>query len=189
MSSPRRRVMVAALALLLAGCGDRNLVLSVDLLSFLDAGLTESAVGPLPAVPGGLATGEEALVDDHPIQLFEGLGDAATVRSVTLTLRALAADSTGSGSDTVRVYLSGADEAPRSRPPVLTRVVSFTPGLTDTVEASLEGSTELADLFTRKQVRLSVTNSLRGPSSGADLNGHVRLDQLHALVIAGRKPL
>lgn len=186
MRTLRHVLAAAALAAALAGCGDRNLVLSVNLLSFLDAGQTQTSFGPYPPAPGGIATGEMALVDDAQIQLFEGLGDAAQVKNVTVTVHMECADSTGSGTDTLRVYLSGSGQAPLATPPVLTSIVALTPGQTDTVTAVLDGSQQLADLFTRKMVRLSVTNSLRGPDAGDPLNARARLIRLDAVVVAGR---
>ena len=55
-----RLLMLAVSAVtlaLLAGCGDRNLVIAIDVLSYLDPSLTQFAFGPLPAAPGGIATG------------------------------------------------------------------------------------------------------------------------------------
>ncbi len=189
MRTARRASLALALAALLAGCGDRNLVLSVDILSFLSPSQTQSTIGPMPGVPGGAATGEIPLVDDQQIQLFEGLGDASEVKAVTVTARIESADSTGSGTDTLRVYLTSSADPPTSQPPVLTAVVAMTPGVTDTVTAVLDGSPALADLFTRKLVRLSITNSVRGPDVGETLNARTRLIELQAVVIAGRKPV
>ena len=187
MDTRRGIALVAGLALLLWGCGDRNVVLSVDILSFLSPNQTQAAFGPIPGVPGGAATGEQPLVDDQQIQLFEGLGDASQVKSVTITGLVQCADSTGSGVDTLRVYLSGSSDPPRSQPPVLTTVLPMVPGQIDTVSAVIDGSQQLADLFTRQVVRLSITNSLRGPDVGQTLNARIRLIELQAVVIAGRK--
>jgi len=187
MNARRGIALVAGLALVLAGCGDRNVVLSVDILSFLSPNETQAAFGPIPGVPGGAATGEQVLVDDQQIQLFEGLGDASQVKSVTVTSLIQCADSTGSGLDTLRVYLSSSSDPPRSQPAILATVLTMAPGKTDTVTAVIDGSQQLADLFTRKLVRLSITNSLRGPDVGQTLNARIRLIELQAVVIAGRK--
>jgi hypothetical protein len=189
MTPRRANALVAGLALLIAGCGDRNLVLSVDVLSFLSPDQTQTSFGPVPGVPGGAATGELPLVDDEQIQLFEGLGDASQVTTVTVSAKVQCADSTGSGTDTLRVYLSSANDPPRSQPPILETVLAMVPGRTDTVDAVIEGSQQLADLFTRQVVRLSITNSLRGPDVGETLNARIRLIELRAVVVAGRKSI
>jgi hypothetical protein len=187
MASRRGITVLAGLALVLAGCGDRNVVLSVDILSFLSPNQTQTAFGPVPGVPGGAATGELPLVDDQQIQLFEGLGDASQVKAVTVTALVQCADSTGSGTDTLRVYLSSSSDPPRSQPPIIATVLPMVPGQIDTVTAVINGSQQLADLFTRKLVRLSITNSLRGPDVGETLNSRIRLIELRAVVVAGRK--
>lgn len=184
----RRGTCIAlGLALLVAGCGDRNVVLSVDILSFLSPNQTQTAFGPVPGVLGGVALGEQPLVDDEQIQLFEGLGNASQVKAVTVTAQIECADSTGSGTDTLRVYISSSSDPPRSQPPILTTVIAMVPGQTDTVNAVINGSQALADLFTRKLVRLSITNSVRGPDVGQTLNARIRLIELRSVVVAGRK--
>ena len=181
-----RWISVAARAAA-AGCGAGNLVLHVDVLSFLDPAATQASVGPLVAVPGGLYTGEQPMVDDKSISLLEGLSGAAEVRSVSIRVSTIAADSTGSGSDTLRLYLSDADPPPRSTPPVLTQAIDLRPGVTDTLELEFGAEPRVAALFTQRRMRMALTNSLRGPASGPDLNCTVRLRALDAVVIAGRK--
>jgi len=184
----RHTILVAAAALALAGCGDRNLVVNVDVLSYVDPGYTSIAFGPLPPVPGGLATGEVPLVDGMTINLVDGLGSVAEVKSVTLFLTAVARDSTGSGTDTVRVYVSDESYNPLWTPPIIEQAVTLQPGRADTVQAVFPGDRRVADLFMGRTLKLSVTNAARGPASGDPLNGRIELRALNAVVIAGRKP-
>ena len=188
MRTPRWITAVTALALI-AGCGDRKLVLKVDVLSYLDPADTMASFGPVPAFPGGVATGELAMVNDAQINLLAGLSDAAEVQSVTVSLSTVVVDSTGGGSDTLRVYASDPGTDPRTTLPILEQTVVMTPGATDTVTAVLDGDARLAALFAAKKMRLTVTTSLRGPASGADLNGRLWIRALDAVVIAGRKSL
>ena len=185
----RALVVAVVAALALAGCGNHNLVLTVDVLSYLDSSLRATAFGPVPAVPGGLASGEVALVDDEAINLLDGLNGVAEVRSVSILLSAIVHDSTGSGSDTLRIYASDEDTAPRSTAPVVEAVVLLVPGVTDTIDVAVPADARVADLFVQRRMRLSVTTSLRGPESGDPLNGRVVLRTLEAIVIAGRKAL
>jgi hypothetical protein len=184
---PVRALALIAALVLLAGCGDRRLVVRVDVLSFLAPSETRASFGPVPAVPGGLYAGEAPLVDNLGVNLFEGLSGVAEVRSVTVTVSTIFTDSTGSGADTMRVYLSEEGVNPRTTPPVLTLAVVLVPGVTDTVSAVLGDDPRVADLFAKQRLRLSVTTALRGPASGPDLNGRLRLRALDAVVIAGRK--
>ncbi len=190
MRAPIRHLMIgvalAAVALAAASCGDRRLLLSVDVLSFLAPSETQTSVGPIPAIPGGAYSGEQPLVDDEKISLFSGANGAVDVRDVIITVRTVATGQSGSGTDTLRVYLSGPSQPPRPGTPLLTSVLTFAAGMADTQEVVLQGSKAVADLFTGEQVRLSLTTALRGPAAGADLTGDLKLIRLDALVIAGR---
>jgi hypothetical protein len=183
----RASILVATAALLVAGCGDHNLVLRVDVLSYLDPAQRSASFGPVPPAPGGLVTGEQALVDDETINLVDGLSGVADVQSVELTLAVIARDSTGSGVDTLRLYASDENTHPLATAPVLQQVVTLSPGVTDTVSVTVAGDRRLAELFVQRLMRISVTHSGRGPESGDALNGSVELGTLEAVVIAGRK--
>jgi len=185
MRSTRVMVAVSALALL-AGCGDRRLVLDIDVLSYLDPSTTQETVGPVPAVPGGLVSGEKAVVSNESIHLLDGVSSAIKVESVSFALAAVVTDSTGSGSDTLRVYLSPAGQDPMTTPPVVEAPIVMSPGATDTVTVAVDGDQRVNDLFAGHDVQLSFTTSLRGPGSGPALNGRFALTQLRATVVGGR---
>ena len=183
----RSGILAALSVLLLAGCGDHNLVLRVDVLSYVDPVMRSAWFGPIPPAPGGLATGEQALVDDETINLVEGMSGVAEVQSVELTLGVIVRDSTGAGVDTLRLYASDEDTHPLETAPVLQQVVQLEPGVTDTVSVTVAGDRRLAELFVQRMMRISVSSSGRGPESGEALNGSVELNVLEAVVIAGRK--
>jgi hypothetical protein len=183
----RASILVAAAALVLAGCGDHNLVLRVDVLSYVDPAMRSATFGPIPPTPGGLATGEQALVDDETINLVDGMSGVAEVEAVEITLAVTAHDSTGSGVDTLRLYASDEETAPLATAPVLQQVVELRPGETNTVSVTVAGDRRVAELFVKRLMRISVTSSGRGPESGDPLNGSVELSTLEAVVIAGRK--
>ena len=188
----RARTLFPAAALaasLLAGCGDRSLVVNVDVLSYLDPATTRVPFGPLPAAPGGLYTGEQAVVQDIAVNLFERPTDFAKVQSVAFTLGAQVADSTGAGDDTLRVYLSAPETDPWTTPPVMTLPVTLTAGHTDTVHVEVACDARLVDLFNGTRARLTVTTAVRGPSAGDPLTGRLLLTEIRAVVIANRKGL
>jgi len=174
-------------ALALAGCGDRNLVLKVDVLSYLDPSLRAAAFGPVPAASPALVSGEQALVDDEAINLLESLNRVAEVHSVSIVLSAFAHDSTGSGSDTLRFYLSDQNTHPLATPPVVEVVVNLVAGRDTTLDLTVAADSRVAELFVQPGMRLSVTTSLRGPESGDPLSGRVELRTIEAIVLAGRK--
>jgi len=183
----RALVVIAVAALALAGCGDRNLVLKVDVLSYLDPALRAVVIGPVPATSPAFVSGEQAIVDDQSIQFLEGLKSVADVQAVSIELSAFAHDSTGSGSDTLRIYASDEDTHPLATPPVVEVVVNLAAGQDTTLDVTLPADLRVAELFVQRQMRLSVTTSLRGPESGDPLNGRIELRTIEAIVIAGRK--
>jgi len=183
----RRTLALVATAAMLAGCGDRNLVLKVDVLSFTPPSSRQQDFGPIPATPGGLVTGEIPVVDDQRVSLLAGLSDAAAIKSVTLSYSALAIDFDGAGEDTVRIYMSDLQTDPRATAPVLTQAVTLAPGETDTLRAVLGDDPRVMALFSSKAMRLSVTTSLRGPSLGNDLSGRLLFTAFDGVVIAGHK--
>ncbi len=171
----------------LTGCGTHDLVLRVDLLSFTPELQSPFVFPPVPATPGGLATGEQALVADQDVNLVDGLGNAVSLKDANLRLRTVAAATTGTGTDTLRVYMSAASTAPRTTPPVLTQILTFTAGVPDTVTSEISQDARLTALFAQKQLRVAVTTSLRGPSTGAPLAGSLTVIALDVVVVAGRK--
>ena len=186
----RNLIPLAALgAVLLAGCGDRNLVLNVDVLSYLDPSLVQFEFGPLPAAPGGLATGEVVIIKDARINLIERPNDLTKVQNVTLSFAAEVRDSTGSGADTLRIYLADDNTDPLTTAAVATLPVALVDGQSDSVHVDIGGDQRLIGLFDGNSMRLCATNSARGPTSGADLNGRLRFTTIRATVIAGRKGL
>lgn len=202
MRTARRPLALAALLLWSAGCGNHTLTLNMDIYSFLSASDTETAIEPhVPPTPApGAWLSEDSfppLVDDRHIQLVSGVGDLASVRSVTFRIAVEAADSTGAGADTLRVYLSGPNQPPRPGTPVLEVPLQFTPPVgpaaaaLDTVRITIDQPPAVAQLFTGSEIRLSVTNAVRGPVGvpgvDPDLSGRIRLIQLDATVVAGHK--
>jgi len=182
-----RLIGITAALVLLAGCGDRDLILRVDIKSFLTPAQTQQSFGPIPAVSGGAATGEQTLVDDEHVNMLSGLGNAVVVKHVEVTLSTIASSTSGTGVDTMRVYVSDLNTDPMTTPPVFTQVLNFVSGTSDTVTSVLTNDTRVDSLFTQKTMRLSVTTSLRGPSSGSDLNGSVQIHAFDAVAVAGRK--
>lgn len=189
-SGPRAFAVVGLLSLSMAwlvGCGTSDLVLRVDLLSFTPELQAPFTFSPVPATPGGLATGEQALVADQDVNLVEGLGDAVTFKDASLRLRTVANGATGSGTDTVRVYLSDAGTLPTTTPPVLTQILTFTAGVPDTVTSETSQDGRLTALFAQKQLRIAVTTSFRGPSTGPSLTGNLTVTAFDVVVVARRK--
>ncbi len=186
MRNSRLIGMTAALVVL-AGCGNRDLILRVDIKSFLTPAQTQQSFGPIPAIPGGGWSGEQALVNDNHINMLSGLGNAVVVKHVEVTLATIVTSASGTGVDTMRVYVSDLATDPRSTAPVFTQVLNFVPGTSDTVTSVLTDDARVDSLFTQKTMRLTVTTSLRGPASGSALNGGIEIHTFDAVAVAGRK--
>lgn len=173
-------LVVALAALASAGCGNHNLVLDVDLLSYLDASqrtLHVEAVPPV-GVPG------EVPILDQSIGLIEGLDQAAAVRSVTLSLAGTISVEAGAGSGRLRLYLSEVGGAPSA--PVMDVPVTFAAGSPAVVDVTTEAGPEVARLFAREELQLraviadvAITTAVVGMV--------VNTTRFDAVVIAGRK--
>ena len=181
---------VILVAALFTGCGDRNVVLKVDLASHLNASDKHYVLPSVPVTPGGLVVGEQPLVADQHVNMLGGMGDAIVVRDVRLTLTTIANATSGSGTATVRVYASDEATNPATTSPVVTQDLSFTAGVPDTVSSSFLDNARMTSLFAQKALRLRITASLHGPSTGVDpLQGDLTIHRLDAVVVAGRKRL
>jgi len=165
----------------LAGCGDRRLILRVDVLSYLAPADRTVPVATLP----GLDT-TVTVVNDQQVSLFEGLSDVAGVESVNLALGAIAADSVGSGTVTLRLYLADAATDPLSTPPVVDQTLTLTPGHNDTLNVSIDGDDRVKALFSKQVMRASITAGLHPSDPLTPLAGHVTLSRLDAVVIFRR---
>lgn len=180
----RVRPLIPALAIavaLLCGCGDRRLILHVDVLSYLSPSERDF---PVAALPGFDTT--VAVVDDQPISMLEGLSDVAGIESVTLEMGAIGTDSIGSGTVTVRVYLAAEGTDPVTTTPVLDQTLTLAPGQADTLSATVDGDQRIRDLFGNRQMRATVTAGTHVTSPGP-LAGHVTLTRLDAIVICKRQ--
>jgi hypothetical protein len=65
--------------------------------------------------------------------------------------------------------------------------IDFSPGVSQTLHAEASGDARVADLFSGKQMKVTLTTAARGPQSGDPLNASIRLTALDAVVIGGRK--
>jgi hypothetical protein len=182
----RAIILVAVAALALAGCGDHNLVLKVDVLSYLDADQKNVQLGDLP--PGAFPV-PLPLIPDYTINLVSGLSNAAKVRSVTLALGGQLTAESGSGTARLRLYLSDEATSPLTTSPVMDVPVSFAAGSPGTVAAEATCAPDVAQLFMNQKIRLAVViDSVNVASPGAT-NVNMVIQRLDAVVIAGRKSL
>ncbi len=175
-------VVIAVAALALAGCGDHNLVLKVDVLSYLDAA---QRVINVPSVPAVGVEGQVPILD-MPINLIEGLDKAAEVKSVTLSLGGSVTVVSGAGSGRFKLYLS--EVGTSSTTPVMDVPVTFAAGQPAIVDVTTDGGPDVARLFTRKELQLRVVlDQVNITTAVTDMT--VTISKLDAVVISGRKAM
>jgi hypothetical protein len=176
--------LVLAATALLAGCGNRQVLLSVDALSFTAPQDRVLDFGPVPPLPVPVATGEVPVFDDLHVNLLDGTKDVVDVQDVTLTFSADLTDSTGSGLDTLRVYMSDRQTDPVTTMPIMTAPLALVPGQHSPVHVVVSGDPRLNALFAQQELRVTVTTSFAGPASGQALNGRLAITELRAAIVA-----
>jgi len=181
-----RRVLpfAFALALLAAGCGDRSLILTVNVLSFLDPSETSVAY----SVPGGLPS---ATVDvaDQTVNLLQGVDDVTDIASATLDIAASFDNQTGTATGTLLFYAVPSDTvSPFTSTPIASIPISLTPGTITNVSAQVS-SDALAQALVSDRARIGVRISLDTSATPAlqFVAGTETLTQLLATVVTKKK--
>jgi len=181
----RVALLLPLLAALLAlpGCGDRNLILTVDLLSFLAPADRTVPYGPIP--PG--VTGADVDVASQEVNLLEGLGDAVDVESASLRIGVRFENQTGSATGSLRIYIAPGDSAdPFGVPPLANLPVTLAPNDTTRVETEIDSSPELAAALTQSRAKIGVRISFDTTGSVAPLQGVETSEELVAIVVTKR---
>lgn len=170
-----------AVAAALAGCGDRNLILRVDILSFLSPAEKSAHYGP---VLPGLADSVE-VVDGRRLNLLPGLEDVTNVADVQLEMAAIVHNQTGSGSGRIAIYLSpeGTDPFVADTTPIVADF-AVSGAMSDTVETVTVGDADLAALFTAKEAQLGIRVTFDSAPGVESLEGDIELTLLRATVTA-----
>lgn len=171
--------LFALFALVLAGCGNKNLILRIDLLSFLSASETQAHYGP---IPGGIS--DSVTVTSRSISLLPGVRDITSVTSVSVDAAGVFANTTGSGTGQVKIFVSPQGTDPfTSDPTPIVIPVTLAAARTDTVSVTIAGDTRLAALFLSDKAQLGIRVRLNS-AVGPPLEGDFRLITLRAVVIA-----
>lgn len=174
---------LAGLALGPAGCGDRNMILTVNLLSFIAPADRAGGYGPVPA---GLAATNVDLVNQD-VTLLPGLSSSVDVESASLRIGMRFENQTGSASGHVLVYLAPPDAAsPFSVPPLADIPVTLAPNDTVRVATEIASSPALAAAFTQEHARLGVRVSFDTTGSLSVLQGTETTEELLGIVVTKR---
>ena len=171
--------VIAAAAL--AGCGDKNLILRVDLLSFLSPSEKQAHYGPIPPS----ISDSFAVVSSRRLNLLPGLENVTQVTDVQLEVGAVVNNLTGSGTGRIALYLSpdGTDPFVTDTTPII-GTFAVNGAMSDTIETITVGDTALAALFTAKQAQMGIRVVLNSGVGVQPLEGDVVLTRLRAVVTA-----
>jgi hypothetical protein len=168
----------------IAGCGDRSLIVSVNILSFLSPAETSfdyDAPGGLPAVTVDVA--------DETVNLLPGVDDATDVLSATLDIAATFDNQTGTASGVLLFYAVPSDSAsPFASAPMASIPFVLTPGTVTNISEQIS-SDALAAVLVSEQARVGIRLSFdtSGTTVGQFVQGTETLTQLLATVITKKK--
>lgn len=170
-------------AVLVAGCGDRSLILTVDVLSFLDPADVTQDYGPIPA---GLPSATVD-VDSREVSLLPGVEDVTEVSSAKLEIGAAFDNATGSADARLLVYITPADSPDVfSSTPIADVPVTLTPGNVTNVSTEVS-SDALAAALVQDKVKIGIRVAFDTSASLAPVTGTETITLLRATVITKKK--
>ncbi|HMI32192.1 MAG TPA: hypothetical protein VK527_10700 [Candidatus Limnocylindrales bacterium] len=174
----RRLIPIALLLPLLAGCGNRNLILTVDILSFMDPSTRTVDYGPIPS---GFPNDTVDVFSDS-LNLLQGVGDVTNVVSASLDVAASFDNATGSGTGDVLIYFAAADSAtPFTTTPVADIPFQLLAGQITNVSTHVDASPALAEALTHDRALVGVRITFNGTTF--PIQGTETLTQLRATVV------
>jgi hypothetical protein len=171
------------LPVLAAGCGDRSLILTVDVLSFLDPADVTQAYGPIPA---GLPNTSVDVVSQE-VSLLPGIQDVTEVSTAKLEIGASFDNTTGSASAHVQVFITSADSADVfSTTPIADVPLTLTPANVTNVATEVT-SVALAQALVEPKVKIGLRITFNTIGSLAPVQGTESITLLRATVITKKK--
>ena len=178
-----KRLFLLALLLpllLIAGCGNKDLILTIDLLSYVDQSDLSTDYGPI--APGTPTTTAELL--EVEANLLQGIGDATTVKSAKLSVGADFVNTTGSATGSFQVFISELDSGdPFARDPVADFPVTLQPSHTTTIDEEIAVTAEQLDALLNDEAWFAVRVTYNTQGSADDLEGTVTLTKLIAILV------
>lgn len=175
--------LIAMLPLVAAGCGDRSLILTVDVLSFLDPADVSRSYGP---IPGGLSS-VTADVASEEVSLLPGVEDVTDIASASLQIGASFDNSTGTASAHLLIFITSADSADVfSSTPIADVPVSVTPSAVTNVSTEIS-SDALAQAMVQDKVKIGVRISFDTTASAVPVQGTETITKLLATVITKKQ--
>ncbi len=176
----RLSILVALLPLfLILHCGDKALILTVDLLSFVDPQLIVNPYGPFPS---GMPQATTNLITEE-INLLDGLDDATEVESAKIIIEAEFVNATGAATARFQAFVNPAGTVdPFAGEPVASIPVTVEPGKITTVNEEIPSSPELLGLLTSAKAQYALRITFNTSGSATDVEGVATLTKLLAVI-------
>jgi hypothetical protein len=173
----RRLIPIALLLPLLVGCGNRNLILTIDILSFMDPGSRTVNYGPIPLTPS-----DTVEVFSDSLNLLQGVSDVTRVMSASLDVAASFDNTSGAATGDVLIYFAAADSAdPFTTTPIADIPFQLFAGQITNVSTHIEASPALAEVLTHDRAKVGLRIIINGTSF--PIQGTETLTKLTATVI------
>lgn len=181
-----RWALLGGLVWLLAACGGGQIILHLDLLSFIDgADQNEEYELPIPATGDWVSLVD--LVPPTKVELLEGLGTASILQEGVLTAEGEFDHQKGSASAKIDFFLGAtSDDAAASSDPVLSVIVDLQDSTLTPFSATGDLDEETLDLFSGNEIWVRLDISARTPAGVGftDVKGEVWLTKLAARLLS-----
>ena len=173
----RRLIPFLLLLPLLAGCGNRNLILTVDILSFLDpASKVVNYNIPVP-IPS-----DTVEVFSDSLNLLQGVSDVTRAVAASLDIAASFDNTTGAATGNLLLYIAAADSSdPFTTTPIANVPFTLLAGQITNISTHVDASASLAEALTHDKAQVGLRVVFNGTSF--PVQGTETLTQLLATVI------
>ena len=173
----RRLIPFALLLPLLMGCGNRNLILTVDILSFLDpASKVVNYNIPVP-IPS-----DTVEVFSDSLSLLQGVSDVTRAVAASLDIAASFDNTSGAATGNLLIYIAAADSSnPFTTTPIADVPFTLLAGQITNISTHVDASASLAEALTHDKAEVGLRVVFNGTSF--PVQGTETLTQLLATVI------
>ena len=174
----RLLIPIALLLPLLVGCGNRNLILTVNILSFMDPSTRTVNYDPIPM---GFPNDTIEVFSDS-LNLLQGVSDVTQVASASLDIAASFDNATGDATGDVLIYFAASDSAtPFTTAPIADVPFTLLAGQVTNVSTHIDASPALAEVLTHDRALVGLRIIFNGTSF--PIQGTETLTQLTATVV------
>lgn len=177
----RRFILVGLLLpiLMFTDCGDKPLILEIDLLSYIDPEFQSVEYGPIAT---GTPTTNLDIIDEE-INLLEGIDDITQVESAKVKVAAAFDNATGTATWRLRVYVVPTEISdPFAETPIVDISGSLQAGQTTNVSDEVSTTPDLIEVLTQDEARYAVRITFNTVGSPEAVRGTVTLTQLLAII-------